>query len=189
MFQKFKDAPHTHIHHTQPAYHSHFNDAECRMIGDIPLLPIKSEIRGPAPSGSEKDKDIIDEAIHYFRANVLFKNFEILGDADRLLVYLTLCIQEIIVKLHSSKSKAEAEKRHRKMLHDKFIIPGDAKFPLKNFFQAPKSSGDADKLRSYLKQLRAELFQRMMVILYAADGTRNKWWFGFYKKEFMGKKL
>lgn len=79
-----------------PAYHSHFNETDCRTIADLPLLPIKTDIRGPAPSlSSEEDKDIIEEAIFFFRANVLFKNFEILGDADRLLVYLTFAIQEV----------------------------------------------------------------------------------------------
>lgn len=75
------------------------------------------------------------------------------------------------------------------MLHDKFLIPGDSKFPLKNFFTSPKSASEADKLRSFLKQLRGELFKRMMVVLWGADGTRNKFWFGFHKKEFMGKSI
>lgn len=44
--------------------------------------------------------DIIDEAIDLYRANCLFKNFEITGPGDRVLVYLTLFIQGI--NLHSS---------------------------------------------------------------------------------------
>jgi hypothetical protein len=44
-------------------------------------------------------QDIVDEAITYFRANVLFKNYEFLGDADKLLMYLTLCITQALVKV------------------------------------------------------------------------------------------
>ncbi len=39
--------------------------------------------------------DVVDEAIDFFRANVLFKSFEIKGGADRVLVYLTLFIQQV----------------------------------------------------------------------------------------------
>eukprot|EP00940_MAST-03C_sp_MAST-3C-sp2_P002279 g2279.t1 len=173
-----------------PAYHSHFNDEDVKSIADIPLLPIKSNIRGPAPPAGKDNKDIIDEAIYYFRSNVLFKNFEIKGDADILLCYLTLSIQQLIKLLHSSKSKAEAGKKMRKFCHDdKFLIPGDKDFPLKNFTGKPSSGSQADTLRSYLKQVRNEMFERVFKILYAPDGERNKWWFGFYKREFMGMSL
>ena len=36
--------------------------------------------------------DIVDEALALFRANVLFRNFEVHGSADRVLIYLTLFI-------------------------------------------------------------------------------------------------
>lgn len=32
----------------------------------------------------------MDEALFYFRANVLFRSFEVKNDADRVLVYVTL---------------------------------------------------------------------------------------------------
>ena len=34
--------------------------------------------------------DVVEEALYYFRANVFFRNFEMKGAADRVLVYLTL---------------------------------------------------------------------------------------------------
>lgn len=37
----------------------------------------------------------MEEAIRLFRANVLFRNFEILGGADRNLIYLTLFIHQV----------------------------------------------------------------------------------------------
>ena len=45
------------------------------------------------------DEDIIDETLNFFKANVFFKNFEINGNADRLLIYLTLYTTDCIVKL------------------------------------------------------------------------------------------
>ena len=68
------------------------------MACGIPVLPIKTVIAGPAaplPSGA-KDTDVIDEAIMYFRANVLFKNYKINTSADKLIVFLSVFIQKCI---------------------------------------------------------------------------------------------
>ena len=48
------------------------------------------QAKGPAVFVHEKD--VVDEAISFFRANVLFRNFEVKGPADKLLLYLTLYI-------------------------------------------------------------------------------------------------
>lgn len=69
------------------------------IVSNIPLLPIKTQIPGTAPRGNPNEKDIIDEALELFKANVLYKNFEIKGDADRLLVYLTFYISQCITKV------------------------------------------------------------------------------------------
>ncbi len=42
-----------------------------------------------------KDDDIVDEAIRLFRANVMFRNFEVQGGGDRLLVYMILFIHQV----------------------------------------------------------------------------------------------
>lgn len=61
-----------------------------------PILPLRDSIRGPAPNldtpitDGAVQEDIVDEVLRLFRANVLFKSFEVLNAADRLLVYLTL---------------------------------------------------------------------------------------------------
>ena len=39
------------------------------------------------------EMDVIDEALHYFKANVFFRTYEIKSDADRVLIYVTLYIQ------------------------------------------------------------------------------------------------
>ena len=59
-----------------PAYHSSLIDPDTKLIGNVALLPIRSQFKGPAPRET-KDTDIVDEAIYYFKANVFFKNYEI----------------------------------------------------------------------------------------------------------------
>ena len=44
----------------------------------------------PVPRARPTGDDIVDEVLGYFKANVLFKQFQPAGDADRVLVYLTL---------------------------------------------------------------------------------------------------
>ena len=39
--------------------------------------------------------DIIDEVLMYFKANVLFKHFEVKGTADRVLIYMTLYVTQV----------------------------------------------------------------------------------------------
>ena len=40
--------------------------------------------------------DIIDEALNFFRANILFKFYDIRGPGDRVIVYLTVFIQKCL---------------------------------------------------------------------------------------------
>ena len=83
---------------------------------DLPccLLKLKLQVRlesgfqiiyddfiGPAPKADFETEDIVDEAIQQFRANILFKSYDIRGNADKVLVYLTVFIQkclEVIAK-------------------------------------------------------------------------------------------
>ena len=56
---------------------------------------------GPAIKADFETDDIIDEGINFFRANILFKYYDIKGAADRNIIYLTVFIQkclEIIAK-------------------------------------------------------------------------------------------
>ena len=43
------------------------------------------------------EMDVIDEALHYFKANVFFRTYEIKSDADRVLIYVTLYIQVSLI--------------------------------------------------------------------------------------------
>ena len=57
---------------------------------------------------SDKD-DIIDEVLMYFRANVLFRNFDVRGGADKTLIYLTLHAVQCLVKLEKIEDKNAGE--------------------------------------------------------------------------------
>lgn len=49
------------------------------MAGNMAIVPIKSQYKGPAPllSPTNADADIIDEALSYFKANVFFRSYEV----------------------------------------------------------------------------------------------------------------
>ena len=64
----------------------------------MPIIPFKTKIEGPASSTQFQPKnnmDIIDEAFLFFRVNVLFKNYEIRGPGDKVLVYLFVYLSHI----------------------------------------------------------------------------------------------
>lgn len=92
--------------------------------GNIALLPLRTRTRGPAyalpalPSGTDlsnidpdsESYDALDEVLSLFRANTFFRNFEIKGPADRLLIYGILFVSECLTKIKSTMSSKDAEK-------------------------------------------------------------------------------
>jgi actin related protein 2/3 complex subunit 3 len=132
------------------------------------MLPFRTRIRGPAaqpglqsPSylrffpnsrALEYDvvdpsqPDILDETLDLFRANSLFRNFEIKGPADRILIVLILFISDCLSKISASRvppSQIEATKSLNTLAVDAFPLPGDATFPLNAHYAAPSSRPDA----------------------------------------------
>ncbi|KAJ1950968.1 subunit of the Arp2/3 complex [Dispira parvispora] len=173
-----------------PAYHSSFNDSasQCRVVGGIPLLPLRTRTKGPAPIAPERTEDVIDEALELFRANCFFRNFEVKGNGDRLLIYLTLFISECLTKLNRHTSVGEANKSLYTLAVSNFHIPGDVAFPLHALYPAPESKLDGELLKQYLTQVRQELVARFIERVFV-DGTPSKWWLCFQKRKFMGKSL
>ena len=93
-----------------PVYHSKHNDiSNCKTTCKASVLPLKSgSVKGPAGDfnpANEKDMDVVDEALTYFRANILFSQFEVEGGADLTLVYLTAWIADCLRKLQKEKTK------------------------------------------------------------------------------------
>ena len=55
------------------AYHSQFNQTNDQKVCGIVILPLKTNVKGPA--WKTEENDVIDEALKYFRANIFFKNY------------------------------------------------------------------------------------------------------------------
>lgn len=100
--------------------------------GNFALLPLRTRTRGPAQQlpalpadvteltidASHESYDPLDEILALFRANTFFRNFEIKGPADRVLIYGILYVSEVLGKIRPGMSRREAEKvrlhtRHR----------------------------------------------------------------------------
>lgn len=61
-------------------------------------------------SPESESYDCVDEILSLFRANVLFRNFEINGPADRMLIYGTLFISDCLGKVKPTMTARDAEK-------------------------------------------------------------------------------
>ncbi|KAK6824904.1 hypothetical protein PG990_003745 [Apiospora arundinis] len=192
-----------------PAYNSMFNEDPNppRLIGNVPLLPLRTKTRGPAytlpfpnpplpahesPDPDAESYDILDEVLSLFRANTFFRNFEIQGPADRLLIYGILYVSECLGKIRPQHGVRDATKEvFNTALDLNFSIPGDPGFPLNQMYEAPRDRQDAEQLRQYLSQVRQELATRLLARVYeeGGDGKPSKWWLSFTKRKFMGKSL
>eukprot|EP00178_Gracilaria_changii_P012467 TRINITY_DN35326_c0_g1_i1.p1 TRINITY_DN35326_c0_g1~~TRINITY_DN35326_c0_g1_i1.p1 ORF type:complete len:174 (-),score=24.22 TRINITY_DN35326_c0_g1_i1:29-550(-) len=172
-----------------PAYHSTLNDTKCQTLCKMSILPLKTKYKGPAPPQEDQTKDdIIDEALNFFKANVLFRNYEVKGTADTVLVYLTLYIQQCLTRINGAKGNAE--KQLYQLAIESFALPGDAKFILGGYVSNPSSRTDSDTMRSYFTQLRQETGQRLIARVYKNDANKpDKWWMCFSKKKFLNKTL
>ena len=171
---------------SQPAYHSKKNEEGYPETCSCAICPLKTDFRGPAEPADpgrlikldnriinlifsillcylEKD-DIIDEVLMYFRANVLFRNYDVRGGADKTLIYLTLHAVQCLVKLEKIEDKNAGKNqyfldfvnffadlcypcilavRELKALSTKpFAIPGEPGFPLGGLFPTPTTKAE-----------------------------------------------
>jgi actin related protein 2/3 complex, subunit 3 len=174
-----------------PSYHSKIGDADgvsFQEAGSCAIMPIKTFVRGPAPvSAAEKD-DIIDEMFAFFRANVLFRNFDVRNSADRTLIYLTLYLQQCLVKCEKISERDAAVRELYGLAQKPFAAPGEPGWPLGGIFTTPQNKTEFDLFKSYFKQAREEVGLRLVKVLYP-EGGKNKWWQSFSKRKFMGKEL
>eukprot|EP01083_Nonionella_stella_P051279 136144_1 len=166
-----------------PVYHSQIDESGCTIACGAALLPLKNG-KAPAPTCRD-DQDIIDESIVLFRANVMFRNFELQGGADRTLVYTTVFISQLIRELVRQKDKGSATKHAYTYARKNFLVPGESGFKIPGFFKNPESRDESEKFRAYFKQVREQICERLPEVVYNEDGTQNKFWFQFSKRKFM----
>jgi actin related protein 2/3 complex, subunit 3 len=169
-----------------PSFHSSFNDQVVASVGNLAILPLKTDFRGPAPkftsdtllvstplgsaSGTQLEdiQDIVTEALDLFKANCFFKNFEFRGNADRTLVYLILYIGSCLTKLSTKPTVSKQEALKILMSHagSSVILPGDPAFPMNAIFASPSNTNEQEQMRSYLIQLRQETTVRLIERVY-----------------------
>lgn len=180
------------------AYHSTISSDQAKLIGNVPILPLKilsnwGGIRGPAPLARNQDQDIVDEALDLFKTNVFFSNFEITEKADLILVYSILYISTCLKKLAKCGDKDKAIANLRAQALVRFSMPGDPDFPLNSFFQKAKNANEMEELKVYLTQLRQEigfrLIERVFDSKMSPDGKPSKWWICFSKRRFLKTEL
>ncbi|KAJ8296197.1 Actin-related protein 2/3 complex subunit 3 [Rhodotorula toruloides] len=176
-----------------PAYNASAADLDgARLVGNFPLLPFRSSIRGPAAQPADPSiPDIIDESLQLFRANSLFRNFEIKTPADRALIYLILFIGDCLGRIAQARTWTHQDALKQLTTHSlsHFSLPGEPGFPLNQVFipPSPPTPVEKDALRSWLVQARQETVVRLLErhVYNAADestegGKRpSKWWMAF----------
>ena len=131
------------------------------------------------------EQDIIDETLIYFRANTLFKNYPIKGDADKLLVYITVFVSKCIELISNDPDEKKANTSLNALINDAEWNPNKA-----NFFNnlVSLNTSEVSDLQSYLKSVRKETVFRLMHILYNSEAGNMdlKFWLSFSKKKFLG---
>ncbi|GEM09002.1 UTP-glucose-1-phosphate uridylyltransferase [Rhodotorula toruloides] len=176
-----------------PAYNASAADLDgARLVGNFPLLPFRSSVRGPAAQPADPSiPDIIDESLQLFRANSLFRNFEIKTPADRALIYLILFIGDCLGRIAQARTWTHQDALKHLTTHSlsHFSLPGEPGFPLNQVFTppSPPSPVEKDALRSWLVQARQETVVRLLerhVYSVADESTEggkrpSKWWMAF----------
>lgn len=74
------------------------------------LPPLPADITELTIDASHESYDPLDEILALFRANTFFRNFEIKGPADRVLIYGILFVSEVLSKIKPTMGKRDAEK-------------------------------------------------------------------------------
>ena len=188
---KQKNTHHTTVFKMPGAYHSSFNDWTGPQACGCALLPLKTKVRGPAAQGKPDEKDILDEVLEYFRANVLFRTYEVKGPADRVLLYLTFYVHLCLLRISKKKdfSKSDADKMLFTMAQEQQTLtaPGDNGFILGGYVPSPANNSERDAWINYMKQAREEIGLRLTALIYADGDRPSKFWMQFVKRKFLNK--
>lgn len=127
------------------AYHSQIKDYQ-QSVANMAILPLRTQFRGPAPTGANIEQDIIDEAIYYFKANIFFRTYEVKSEIDRVLIYVTLYIPECLKKLQRCANKNQGMQEMYTLSISKFDIPGESGFPLNSVYAKPQTPHEAGEI-------------------------------------------
>merc|ERR1712013_921535 len=124
------------------------NGGKC--LGNTALLPLRQTTKGSdiGPAPSTQGEDIVDQALNLFKANILFKQFEMETEVDRVLVYITLYTIECLKRLQKCSSKEQGTREMYTAALESFHLPGEAGFPLNAFYTKPRTveAGDGGQV-------------------------------------------
>ena len=147
FLSSLSDTPTTVVN--MPAYHSSISNQNCQIIGNVPLLPLKTTcksrgVKGVAPFCNDNAFDIVDESLDLFKANILFSTYEIKDKSDLLLVYNILYIQLCLQKLAKISNQEEADRAVFTQALKQFALHWVANFPLNAFFHKLKDLAEIE---------------------------------------------
>ncbi len=177
-----------------PAYNSIFTEEKYYTLCGMPVMDFFEEkIPNMDPTQlknanlKELKLDIIDEALIYFRANVLFKNFPIKSDADRLLIYITVFISKCLEACWNAGNDYDKAKNSMKFLVDDCEWSPFLKSHFLNNLLTVQQN-EINELQIYLKKIRKETMMRMVYVLYESPSKTVdlKYWVGYGRKKFLG---
>jgi actin related protein 2/3 complex subunit 3 len=128
-----------------------------------------------------------------YRLNIFYKNFELQGKADVILVYLMSFISECLNALPRSTAKTPLTKQvclktFQNQVQLTLELPGSYNFNLGMVFDAPKDEREREACRSYFIHLRNECAKRLADEVFDrenSNGEMSKWWKCFQKRKFM----
>ena len=176
------------------SYHSKFNDkAPADQACGFALHTITPKASYDA--NDVNSHDIVDEAIQLFRANILFKNYKVQGNADKVTIFLTCFIQKCLDSIVRYPAKEQAERIFALVKDDPKAIAftESSHFLNKLGLLNPNSSvAEKRKLVDYMKKAMEETAKRLHEYLFReGEGDLNrKFWVGLAKgKPFLGQKF
>ena len=173
-----------------PAIHTKIDATEYNSACSVPLLPFNRDQTIPIDATrldtKPKEVDIIEESIIYLRVNVFFKNYPILSDSCKLLVYITVFAQKCLETF--AKDQVAAKKEIYKLIDSCEWSADDKKHFFNNLI---KKDGKEEELAEYLKEVREETAKRLLFILYELPESSlfAKFWASFGKRKFMGYEM
>ena len=173
-------------------YHSKFNGESATEACGIPLLPVTE--KDSYNNADTASHDIVDEAIHLFRARILFKNYKIKGGADKVIIYLTCFMQKLFEQMVRYPAKDAATAIANQICNDAAAINvGESSFFMNKLGLLSANSPVAEKRQcsEYLKKLMKECSKRLLEYLFReGEGDMNrKFWVGLGKRPFLGQKF
>lgn len=177
-----------------PAYHSVFTNNYSQKACEFPLCEFKSNKKPNMDvkflKSIDNTFDIIDEAIIYFRGNVLFKSYAINNDTDKVIIYLTVFISKCLETVYNNQTNLKKAKEMLVSLVSEAEFSTTNKTHFLNNILTINNSQVPD-LQKYLKSIRQETVNRLITLWLEGEDSNVhlKHWFSYSKKKFLGYEM